>query len=175
MTLSDKRLEANRKNAIKGGVKTPEGKAVTRFNALKHGLLCRDILIWTEKPSELQKLANSLLEDLRPANVMERILTEKIIADLWRLRRALIIERELMEDKWITVDSSGNLRKRSLSDSIGYDLLNYDNYGKFIRYLTSIERGIYRALHELQRLQAQRTGEKVVPPMVLDVDISSKG
>ena len=38
MTISDKQLEANRKNAKLGGVKTEEGKAVSRLNALKHGV-----------------------------------------------------------------------------------------------------------------------------------------
>ena len=34
MTVAEKRLATNRKNARKGGVKTPEGKAIVRYNAL---------------------------------------------------------------------------------------------------------------------------------------------
>ena len=41
MTVSKKQLEANRKNAQKGGVKSEEGKNVVKYNALKHGLLSR--------------------------------------------------------------------------------------------------------------------------------------
>ena len=41
--LSEKQLKANRKNAQKGGVKTPEGKAIVKYNALKHGLLAKEI------------------------------------------------------------------------------------------------------------------------------------
>ena len=47
MTISKKQLEANKKNAPKGGVKTQEGKAIVKYNALKHGLLaCFHINFW---------------------------------------------------------------------------------------------------------------------------------
>ncbi len=32
MTVSEKQLEANRQNATKGGVKTPEGKEIVKHN-----------------------------------------------------------------------------------------------------------------------------------------------
>ena len=41
MIISEKQLQANRENAQKGGVKTPEGKAIVKYNALKHGLLAK--------------------------------------------------------------------------------------------------------------------------------------
>jgi len=173
-TVSPKQLEANKKNALKGGVKTPEGKHLCRYNALKHGLLCKDILIIIDDPSEYKNLAKELMENFKPDNAMERILVEKIIVDLWRLRRALVIEKELMENELVEADEDGKIGRKDFSDSIGYDLRHSDNFGKYTRYLTSIERSLYRALHELQRLQAQRMGQKVLPPMVLDVDVSSK-
>ena len=40
------------------------------------------------------------------------------------------------------------------------------------RYEGRIDRSLYRALHELQRLQAARCGEDVPPPAVLDVQVS---
>jgi len=48
MMVSKKQLVANKRNAQKGGVKTAEGKAVTRLNALKHGLLTDEILLTNE-------------------------------------------------------------------------------------------------------------------------------
>ena len=35
-------------------------------------------------------------------------------------------------------------------------------------------RSIYKALHELERLQARRRGEQVPPPLALDVDVSGE-
>ena len=40
------------------------------------------------------------------------------------------------------------------------------------RYEATIERGIFKALHELQRCQAARQGQEVPPPIAADVDIS---
>ncbi len=46
-------------------------------------------------------------------------------------------------------------------------------FSKLSRYETAIERSLYKALHELQRLQAARlTRGNVPPPMAVDVDVS---
>ena len=46
-------------------------------------------------------------------------------------------------------------------------------FSKLSRYETAIWRSLYKALHELQRLQAaRRTQGDVLPPIVLDVDVS---
>jgi hypothetical protein len=41
---AEKQIQANRLNGLKGGVKTMEGKAVSRMNALSHGFFCNDVL-----------------------------------------------------------------------------------------------------------------------------------
>lgn len=43
---------------------------------------------------------------------------------------------------------------------------------KVSRYETTLERSLFRTLHELQRLQAARAGERVLPPAAVDVDLS---
>ena len=46
-------------------------------------------------------------------------------------------------------------------------------FSKLSRYETTIERGLYRALHELERRQAARQGTGNVPaPVAVDVDVS---
>lgn len=40
------------------------------------------------------------------------------------------------------------------------------------RYESALERALFRALHELQRLQAARSGERPALPAALDVDVS---
>ena len=55
--------------------------------------------------------------------------------------------------------------------ALSSDFANYDSYGKFTRYESSLERGLYKALHELQRIQAIRSGGNVPAPIVLDIDV----
>ena len=46
-------------------------------------------------------------------------------------------------------------------------------FSKLSRYETTIERSLYKALHELQRLQAARSAKgDVPPPAAIDVDVS---
>ena len=46
-------------------------------------------------------------------------------------------------------------------------------FSKLSRYEAGIERGLYKALHELQRLQAARRADgNAAPPVAIDVDVS---
>ena len=40
------------------------------------------------------------------------------------------------------------------------------------RYESTLERGLFKALHELQRLQAERQGDAVPLPEAVDVEVS---
>ena len=92
MTVSAKQLQANKKNAQKGGVKTPEGKEIVKYNALKHGLLAKEVVITigdgAENPEEFNALLGDLKTQLAPEGTLEEILVEKIAVAYWRLRRA---------------------------------------------------------------------------------------
>jgi hypothetical protein len=53
------------------------------------------------------------------------------------------------------------------------DADNANAFSKLSRYETTIERSLYKALHELQRLQATRhAAGNVSPPAAIDVDVS---
>ena len=46
-------------------------------------------------------------------------------------------------------------------------------FSKLSRYEVAVERSPYKALHELQRLQAaRRAGGSALPPAAIDVDVS---
>jgi len=169
---TEKQIKANRKNAKKGGVKTSEGKAIIRYNALKHGLLSKEVLLDDEDEKELVGLCKRLKAELKPASEIEQVLVDRIVANFWRLRRAMKVEREMIEEDCKDEDWGGNVKQKTLGQAFSCDFTNHDTYGKFIRYETSIERGIYKALHELQRIQSARKGEKPPAPLAIDVDVS---
>ncbi len=172
--ISQKQLEANRENAKLGGVKTEEGKAISKYNALKHGLLTEMVLLSNEDENALIELNKRLRSDLKPSAELESILVDRIVANTWRLGRVMKIEKEMIEKDCEYENWNGQIQKRSIGEALSYDFANHDTYGKLIRYETSIERGIYKALHELQRIQATRAGEKLPLPIAVDIDVSKE-
>ena len=170
---TEKQIIANRENAKLGGVKTETGKAIVKFNALKHGILSNEIILKNESKRTFNEHAENLKLTLQPANPIEMFLVDKIITDTWRLKRAMKIETEMMQNGIDRELSSGfDLEEtKNLGKAISGNL---DSYGKLTRYVTTIERGIYRALHELQRLQAQRRGQDVPLPLIIDVDVQKE-
>ena len=69
--VSDAKLSANRRSAAKStGPKTQEGKAAVGRNALKHGLLSAQVVVYTgdgaENPEEFQALLDGLIADFDP-------------------------------------------------------------------------------------------------------------
>jgi len=169
---SEAQINANQENGKLGGVKTEEGKAVSRFNAIKHGLLSKEVLLDGEDEKILVEMGKNMRLELEPKTELELVLVDRITANVWRLKRVMQMEREMMA-KSQKNDFGGGVHK--LGHTLThYDIAHNDIYGKLIRYETSIERGIYKALHELQRLQAQGQGEKVPLPVAVDVDISKE-
>jgi hypothetical protein len=90
---SQVQTEANRVNARSStGPRTPEGKRRVSLNALKHGLTGRQVAMPTEDPEEFDSFRNDLLNELDPQGAVESALTEQIVINSWRLRRAAVIE-----------------------------------------------------------------------------------
>ncbi len=94
--ISPKQLAANQQNAQKStGPKTSEGKAISKHNALKHGLLTRDMVLPTEDAEMLTELTVEVWKELKPVGQLEQFLVERIVANMWRIKRLHRIETGL--------------------------------------------------------------------------------
>jgi hypothetical protein len=96
-TMSLKQLAANRRNAQKStGPKTSRGRAVSKMNALKHGILSAAVVVRgrciKENGREFAALHQRLCGDLKPVGLLEEMLVDKIANTHWRLRRAMKAE-----------------------------------------------------------------------------------
>jgi hypothetical protein len=90
---SAKQVAANRRNATRStGPKSPEGKEAVKLNALKHGLLAKDVLLPGEDAESFRGLSDRMFADLNPEGELETALVERIVAGLWRLRRLQRVE-----------------------------------------------------------------------------------
>jgi len=75
------------------GPRTPQGKQRSKFNARKHDLFSKAVLLQDESRAEYESLLNGLREDLQPHGKLETVLVEKLAVVLWRQRRLLQVER----------------------------------------------------------------------------------
>jgi len=90
-------IQANRDNAqLSTGPRTPEGKSVVKWNAFRHGLLSREVVIQAgegkESKAEFRTFFRLLWDNLQPEGPLEEILVERIAVCYWRLRRVLRCE-----------------------------------------------------------------------------------
>jgi hypothetical protein len=101
----------NRANAQKStGPRTNQGKTASKMNAVKHGILSREVLVAGEDQQEFTVLQEWFDEDLRPVGAMEILLVDQIVATHWRLRRLLAAESG-------EIQREANLRQASAKSS----------------------------------------------------------
>src|ERR1700723_1174279 len=93
-----KQTAANRMNAQKPtGPRTAAGKALSRFNALKHGIFAVHQIMFDEKPEDLAELSAEYHELCCPADAKQRCLVDALVHNEWRLRRMRRVEAELWQ------------------------------------------------------------------------------
>jgi hypothetical protein len=140
--LTPKQLEANRLRAKKStGPRTPEGKARSARNALKHGMFAETLLFQHENERLLEEITRQFYEDFAPANIHERMLIEQMIMAQWRLLR---LARSRMPD---VADWDSDLNR-----ALGQE-----------KIYASIYRSYAKAAALLERSRAQRGA---LPPVV---------
>src|SRR5918994_2577772 len=95
--LNAARAAASRRNGARSrGPKTPEGKARSAQNALKHGLRAEKfVLLHDEDAKQFEAMADALADDLAPVGALQAVLARRLVVAAWRLERADRIEREL--------------------------------------------------------------------------------
>ena len=91
INVTEKKRAANRANAQKStGPRTPQGKAVSRMNAVEHGFRSRDVIVpmLGESADNFSTFYTAVVDDLNPQNAVQSLLAEEVATNFWRLRRA---------------------------------------------------------------------------------------
>ena len=144
------RIAANRSNAKKStGPKTSRGKAISSWNSARHGLLSKRLpLIYGQNRRQFSRLLASLQQDLEPVGTLEEVLVEKIAQEYWRLGTAAWHEAE------------------ALTKENPFTKMSID---RILRYQTTINRQLFQAMNQLERLQRLRQGDHVPAPVNIQV------
>ena len=149
--ISERQAKANRQNApMSTGPRTPAGKAAVALNAVRHGLLSRESLVKGESEADLVDFGKRLRAQLAPVGELELLLADRIVSTAWRLRRLVAVETMLFD--------------REDEPDAAFNNYGREKMGVLSRYEVTLERSLYKALHELQRLQAARQGRRFRSP-----------
>jgi hypothetical protein len=122
-----------------GGPRTRQGKENSKKNSLKHGIFSRVLLEKGESRAQLNDLLMGFRGHFKPVGALEDFLLDKITMLIWRHRRLIIHG---------FVDMTPELS---------------------MRYEASLDRGLERALDQLDRAQRTRRGQPVLPPINLNI------
>lgn len=162
----------NRINArASTGPRTPEGKAASSRNALKHGAYSIALLPLGESPEDLEALRAAVVTSLAPVGPIECLLVDRLVLQWWRLERAQRVERETLEGNLAMARFRGSGLSPLLADGCGRPVPRLEvetpaqvafhweggtRIERLLRYETQVERAVFRLLHELEHLQRKR-------------------
>src|SRR4051794_24673625 len=91
--ISPARLAANRANALRStGPRSPQGKAVSKFNGLVHGMRAESLVLPGEDADELQCRHEAWADELGAATEAERHLVRAAVDASWRIDRCRAAE-----------------------------------------------------------------------------------
>jgi hypothetical protein len=94
---SFRQIEANRRNALRStGPRTEDGKQQSRRNALRHGLTAETVIDELEDSEDYQAFEAAVIADYDAQTAVEREFVLRLASLLWRLRRIISIETDLL-------------------------------------------------------------------------------
>ena len=94
---SIKQIHANQCNALKStGPRTEEGKGASKMNALKHGLMAREVVMPGESSEDFGNLRGMLHQEFEPVGFYEQLRVDELAGLYFRLARIQRIEGEIL-------------------------------------------------------------------------------
>ena len=141
---------ANQANARKStGPRSLDGKSVSRFNALKHGIDAQSVVIPGEDPAAYDALAADYHREYRPESPSESFHVETMLRADWQKRRLARVEADLT--RTLLAESNGaSLAAALLADTPAAKLL-----ARVQRQIAGFERVWHRADTALRRTRRQ--------------------
>ena len=140
------------------GPRSVEGKAVTRFNAMKHGLDAASLVIPGEDPAELARRAEEFHREYHPEGPVETDLVEILIRSGWFQVRYARLEAQLYQTIFKKLDDPN----ATIADVYYHDASGANVLEKLFRRQLAAARDFNKALAELRRLQKSRREQEAL-------------
>ncbi len=162
--VSEKRIEANRKNAQRStGPRTPAGRAKSSMNALRHGITGQVSIMNEEDRVAHDKFVQDLIDGLKPEGALELQFASVIAEDFWRLQRIRAVENDMLALGNFSDAADIDVDHPEVHASLTRAQTFLDKSKDFER-LTLYEQRINRAIEknrkQLDELQAERKRQR---------------
>src|SRR5689334_8515840 len=109
---SSRRAEASRANGARShGPKTAEGKRRSSMNAMRHGLLARNVVVGAESGEHFNLLLDEHLHRFRDLDGVEFGMVEELATCYWRLRRCWAVEKSWMDQAIAANPKTDNMKQ----------------------------------------------------------------
>jgi hypothetical protein len=172
MVNTPKKVAANKANAAKStGPQTEEGKERVAQNGAIHGLRAKSVVAPWEDKEEFDRFAEEMLACLGPADPLEKLMAERIVAEGWRVRRAVAYEAQILATELKSQRADQDMypvlyigRPEPNSGTVVRALLASGMLPKLSSYQQRIEGSLFRSLRSLERLQTSRPPAKPATP-----------
>lgn len=148
--------------------KAPSESSKSLENAEKQHVFSNEILIDGERQSDLDEIRNRLTKQLKPSDEVELLIVDHIVSSVWRLKRCLKVESQVMEHDRSCIQEYDQgffrTRKRSSKELSQLKALkvieNKNRIVELSKYETMLENQLYKALRELSRYRRQELREE---------------
>ena len=162
--ISKPHSDAARENGAKShGPTSPQGKAASSRNSLRHGATAKAILLITEEPAAFHRLVESYYAKFQPADDVECDLVDEMAVSKWRLYRDWSNEAAQFDLEMDTQAKEVDEHYTNIPHVARYALAframadNSKAIPLLTRYETSHRRSYYKALATLLELRSAKS------------------
>ncbi len=133
-----------------GGPQTPEGKAVSRYNAQKHAILRENLTEYEE--GNVEQIYNDLADDLKPEGRLQESLLEMIAVEFIKMQRIGKAEGEMVK----ACVHPNDIPLLKLDPNAYFPKISFHVVEKLLlysRYSTSAQNRVFRILAMFRQLK----------------------
>jgi hypothetical protein len=171
-----KKVLSNRLNAQRStGPRSMEGRRQSSTNAIKHGLTSRQRLVPASEAAVHQTFCDRIIADAQPEGAIEKEYARLLAHDLWQVsqvQRLKKLQLDQIVSRATRVHTQAGFEPEKERVPL-FDEFHLHCLDLLARYDARARRESRSDFHELQRLQAKRKGEPVVPPIPIDLNVAA--
>src|SRR5260370_10389876 len=142
--------------AKSNGPVTPQGRAISSRNSLRHGLTAKAVVLAVESREEFQALLDDHVNQFQPATAVESSLVQTMAIARWRLNRIAGIEANLFGNAFLRLAGRELQGEEPVARAFRDLADNGKSLAVLLRYESTLTRTYDRALKPLDQLQRAR-------------------